>query len=75
MKAASEQSEGHTKRTAPLLTKKEAAAEPRVRPMIQFLIFTGMRKGEMAHLEWMDIKWLRRQIHIQPKMAGLSARN
>ncbi len=26
MKAASEQSEGHTQRTAPLLTKKEAAA-------------------------------------------------
>ena len=33
-----------------------SAAEPRVRPMIQFLIFTGMRKGEMAHLEWTDIK-------------------
>jgi integrase len=35
--------------------------------MIQFLTFTGVRKGEMAHLEWTDIKWLRRQIHIQPK--------
>ena len=45
-----------------------SAAEPRVRPMIQFLIFTGMRKGEMAHLEWKtDIDLLRRQIHIQPK--------
>jgi len=44
-----------------------SAADPRVRPMIQFLIFTGMRKGEMAHLEWTDIKWKRRQIHIQPK--------
>ena len=44
-----------------------SAAEPRVRPMIQFLTFTGMRKGEMAHLEWTDINWMRRQIHIQPK--------
>jgi len=44
-----------------------SAAEPRVRPMIQFLIFTGMRKGEMAHLEWNDIDWMRRQINIQPK--------
>lgn len=44
-----------------------AAADPRVRPMIQFLIFTGLRKGEMAHLEWSDIDWMRRQIHIQPK--------
>lgn len=35
--------------------------------MIQFLTFTGMRKGEMAHLEWTDIDWARRQIHIQPK--------
>ena len=26
-----------------------------------------MRKGEMAHLEWTDINWMRRQIHIQPK--------
>jgi integrase len=44
-----------------------AAAQRRVRPMIQFLIFTGVRKGEMAHLEWSDIDWARRQIHIQPK--------
>jgi integrase len=44
-----------------------SAAEPRVRPMLQLLIFTGMRKGEMAHLEWTDINWKRRQIHIQPK--------
>ncbi len=44
-----------------------SAAERRVRPMIQFLIFTGTRKSEMAHLEWSDIDWIRRQIHIQPK--------
>jgi integrase len=35
--------------------------------MIQFLTFTGVRKGEMAHLEWRDVDWVRRQIHIQPK--------
>ena len=44
-----------------------SAAEPRVRPMIQFLIFTGLRKSEMAHMEWKDIKLERRQIHVQPK--------
>ncbi len=44
-----------------------SAAERRVRPMIQFLIFTGVRKSEMAHLEWSDIDWMRRQLHIQPK--------
>jgi len=44
-----------------------SASEPRVRPMLQLLIFAGLRKGELAHLEWTDIDWMRRQIHIQPK--------
>lgn len=44
-----------------------SAAEPRLRPMLLLLIFAGVRKGEMAHLEWTDINWVRRQIHIQPK--------
>ena len=44
-----------------------SASEPSVRPMHQLLIFAGLRKGEMAHLEWKDIKFERRQIHIQPK--------
>src|SRR4030067_991499 len=44
-----------------------AASRPVVRPMLQVLIFTGMRKGEMAHLQWDDIDFDNRIIHIQPK--------
>ena len=35
--------------------------------MLQFLLFTGVRKGEMAHLHWDDIDFDNRLIHIQPK--------
>ena len=44
-----------------------AAAKLGVRPMLQFLIFTGMRKGEMSHLQWDDIDFDNRLFHIQPK--------
>ena len=43
------------------------AAKLGVRPMLQFLIFTGLRKGEMSHLRWDDIDFDNRLIHVQPK--------
>jgi integrase len=43
------------------------AAHPKVRPMLQLLIFSGIRKGEMAHLEWEDIDFRNRLIQIRPK--------
>ena len=31
------------------------------------MIFTGLRKGEIAHLEWSDIDFDNRVLHVQPK--------
>jgi len=43
------------------------AASPDRRPMLQLMIFTGLRKGELAHLEWSDIDFDNRVLHVQPK--------
>lgn len=43
------------------------AARPDRRPMLQLMIFTGLRKGELAHLEWSDIDFENRVLHVQPK--------
>jgi integrase len=56
----------------PHLTKEEIfkvlnAARPDRRPMLQLMIFTGLRKGELAHLEWPDIDFENRVLHVQPK--------
>jgi len=53
--------------TTEVIGRVLAAAKLGVRPMLQFLIFTGMRKGEMAHLQWDDIDFDNRLIQIQPK--------
>ena len=44
-----------------------AAARPDVRPMLQLMIFTGLRKGELRYLEWSDVDLEHRLLHIRPK--------
>lgn len=44
-----------------------AAARPDVRPMLQFMIFTGLRKGEVRYLEWSDVDLQHRLVHVRPK--------
>jgi len=44
-----------------------AAARPSVRPMLQLMIFTGLRKGEVRHLEWSDVDLNNRLLHVRPK--------
>ncbi len=44
-----------------------AAARPDVRPMLQFMIFTGLRKGEVRFLEWSDVDLQHRLVHVRPK--------
>jgi len=43
------------------------AATPRTRWAIQLLAFTGMRKGELAHLEWEDVDFDNRLLHVRGK--------
>jgi integrase len=44
-----------------------AAARADVRAMLQFMIFTGLRKGEARHLEWSDVDLKQRLVHVRPK--------
>jgi integrase len=44
-----------------------AAARPDVRPMLQLLMFSGIRKGELRHLEWDDVDFENRLLHVRPK--------
>ena len=44
-----------------------AAARADVRPMLQLMIFTGLRKGEIRHLEWSDVDLKNRLIHVRSK--------
>jgi len=44
-----------------------AAARPDVRPMLQLLMFSGIRKGELRHMEWDDIDFENRLLHVRPK--------
>lgn len=44
-----------------------AAARSDVRPMLQFMIFTGLRKGEVRHLEWSDVDFQHQLVHVRPK--------
>jgi len=44
-----------------------AAARPDVRPRLQLMIFTGLRKGEVRHLEWSDVDLHNRLLHVRPK--------
>lgn len=39
----------------------------KTRAMIQLAIFTGLRKSELAHLEWADVDFDRKLLHVQPK--------
>ncbi len=43
------------------------AATPRTRWPIQLLAFTGIRKGELAHLEWSDVDFDNRLLRVQAK--------
>ena len=48
--------------------KKLLASSPEdLKQIITFLLLTGMRYGELCHLEWADIDFRRKQIIIQPK--------
>jgi len=44
-----------------------AAARSDVRPMLQFMIFTGLRKGEVRYLEWSDVNFQHKLVHVRPK--------
>ena len=44
-----------------------AAARPFVREIIQVMMFTGIRKGELRHLEWSDVDLETRLLHVRPK--------
>jgi integrase len=44
-----------------------AAARSDVRPMLQLLMFSGIRKGELRHLEWDDVDFENRLLHVRPK--------
>ena len=35
--------------------------------MLQLMIFTGLRKGEVRHLEWSDVDFSKRLLHVRPK--------
>ncbi len=39
--------------------------EPRVHPVLHTLLSTGMRRGEALGLQWKDIDWSRRKIHVR----------
>lgn len=45
-----------------------AVAPDDLKKIITFLLLTGMRYGELCHLEWADIDFRRQQIIIQPKL-------
>jgi len=49
------------------IAKVIAAARSDVRPMLQLMIFTGIRKGELRHLEWDDVDLKNRLLHVRPK--------
>jgi integrase len=49
------------------ITKLLNAAPKDLKQIIIFLLLTGMRYGELCHLEWSDIDFRRGQIIIQPK--------
>lgn len=41
--------------------------KPRARSMVEILLNTGMRWGELQNLEWTDIDWNIKEIHISVK--------
>jgi len=45
----------------------ESETRPRYRDIWEFLAFTGLRKGELEHLEWPDVDFKNRVIHVRPK--------
>ena len=60
------------KKTPKFLSAEEigmvlAAAHHTVRPMLQLMIFTGLRKGEVRHLEWSNVDLINRLLHVRPK--------
>jgi integrase len=44
-----------------------AAAHPNSRAMLQLMIFTGLRKGEVRHLQWSDVDLGNRLLHVSSK--------
>lgn len=49
------------------IAKVLEAARPDIRPRLQLMIFTGIRKGELRHLEWDDVDLKNRLLHVRPK--------
>ena len=41
------------------------SCEPKTYPLFYTAIFTGMRRGELLGLEWDDIDWVSKQIHVR----------
>lgn len=47
----------------------EQVRRPRTRAMLQLLIFAGLRKSELANLEWTDVDFERKLLHVRSKEA------
>lgn len=45
------------------------AATPRLRPLIQFALVTGLRRQELVSLTWDDIDWTRREVIVTAERA------
>lgn len=61
-----------TKKAPRFLTKKEITdllrqSSPALSNIVRFLLNTGMRWGELRNLEWDDIDWNEKRIHIRIK--------
>jgi integrase len=65
---------GPATKTIEFLTKDEIitlleASTPTYRPIIFVYLKTGLRKGELIHLEWSDIDFSRKQIRVINKVS------
>ena len=59
-------------KTPRFLTRNEIArlleqCNPNLSSIVKFLVNTGMRFGELQNLEWDDIDWKKKEIHIRIK--------
>lgn len=47
------------------------AASDDLRPILFTLVHTGLRKGELEHLQWRDVDFDRKRILVRPKKTGI----
>lgn len=64
------------KRSYHILSEQEerrvyAAAKPWLKPVLRFALNTGMRRSEQLGVQWQDIDWKRRMIHLEKTKTGV----